>query len=183
MKMEAVMNAIVVDTNRPQTFAPHQDRPRSAKSGLKVLAAVDGSERTGRVLKYLLDLRASDGPFEVVLLNIQPKPQDWRLHGYGWFQREAIHDRLVNELGGRVVASASRHLDTAGIAHTARIELGDPAEIIARCAQEENCDLVLVPEPAPGFVRRWLLTSAGLSFRSVAGTTVQLVRAPVLAVS
>ena len=69
------------------------------KSPLRVLAVVDGSESTGRVTKYLLDLHARDGAFEVVLLNVQPMPEVGRLRGYGSFRRADINDRLINDLG------------------------------------------------------------------------------------
>ena len=122
-----------------------------------MLAVVDGTESSGRVTKYLLDLHARDGAFEVVLLNVQPKPEVGRLRGYGSFRRAEIDDRLINDLGKRVVTSAARHLDAVSIAHKDRIELGDTAETIVRCADEEKCDLIVLAEPKPGVVRQWLM--------------------------
>jgi nucleotide-binding universal stress UspA family protein len=133
-------------------------------------------------MNYLLALAATRGPIEVVLLNVQPKPDDWRLHGYGWFLREEVEDRLINDLGRRAVASAARHLDAAGIVHRDRVELGDPAEVIARFAREESCDLVAVAEPPPGVLRRWLLKVAGLTVGSPASVALQTLEAPVMSV-
>jgi nucleotide-binding universal stress UspA family protein len=164
------------------------DRPEPVKTPavarpLRVLAVVDGSERSGRVVKYLLGLAAQCGAIEVVLLNIQPKPQEWRMRGYGWFQREAIHDRLINDLGGRIVASAGRHFEAAGVAHSARVELGGRVETIVRCAREENCDLLVLAEAPPGAVRRWLMRSAGLSFGSVASVAIHSMRVPLVVIA
>jgi nucleotide-binding universal stress UspA family protein len=149
---------------------------------LRILAGVDGSESSGRVMKCLIGLYVGRGPIEVVLLNVQPKPQDWRMRGYGWFQREAIHDRLINDLGKRVIASAARHLDSAGVTHKDRIELGEPGETILRCAREEDCDLIVLAEPRPGVVRTWLMRTVRLSLGSVASVVIHLARVPVVVV-
>ncbi len=148
----------------------------------KILAAVDGSERTGRVLEYLIGLAESGIPIEVVVLNVQPEPEDWRLRGYGSFKQDEIHDRLVNDLGKPIVRSAGRRLDQADIAHKERIELGAPAETILRCANEERCDLIVVSEPPPRAFRRWLTRTIGLSFGSLASKVVQLAEIPVIVV-
>lgn len=163
-------------------YAEQGKLPPKQTMVLRVLAAVDGSEGSGRVLKHLLDLQRRLGTLEVVVLNIQPKPQEWRLRGYGWFQREAILDRLINDLGKRAVASAARQLDGAGIAHKDRIELGEPYEIIARCAQEETCDLVVLAESRPGAFRMWLMRNSGLITGSIVSIVVQRSRIPVVLV-
>ncbi|GEM_PF-1833836 len=148
----------------------------------KILAAVDGSERTGRVLEYLIGLTESGIPIEVVVLNVQPEPEDWRLRGYISFKQDEIHDRLVNDLGKPIITSVGRTLDQGGIAHKDRIELGEPAQTIVRCANEERCDLIVVSEPRPGAIRRWLTRTTGLSFGSVASNVVQLTEMPVIVV-
>jgi nucleotide-binding universal stress UspA family protein len=125
------------------------------------------------VIKYLL-VHAARAPLEVVLLNIQPEPEQWRLRGYGWFKREEIRDRLINDLGRPAVTSAGQQLDVAGIKHTDRIELGTAADTILRCAREENCDLIVMAEPPVGALRQWLLRSAGVSIGSTASVVIKL---------
>lgn len=146
----------------------------------RILAPVDGSASTGLVTKYLIDLQRSYGIIEVVLLNVQPKPQEWRTRGYGWFHREEIEDRLINDLGQRIVRSAGRQLDGAGIPHKERVEIGEPVETIVRYARQENCDLIVLAESAPGAIRRWLLRTAGISMGSAASILVHLAPIPVL---
>ncbi len=148
----------------------------------KIQAAVDGFERTGRVLEYLIGLAESGIPIEVVVLNVQPAPEDWRLRGYRSFKQDEVHDRLVNDLGKPIVASVGRRLDQEGIAHKDRIELGEIAETILRCANEERCNLILVSEPRSGAFRRWLTKTVGLTFASVASDVVQLAEVPVVVV-
>lgn len=155
-----------------------ETKPRAQK----ILAAVDGSERTGHILEYLIGLTKSGNPIEVVVLNVQPEPEDWRLRGYGSFKQDEVHDRLVNDLGKPIVKSVGRRLDQADIAHKERIELGAPVETILRCANEERCDLIVVSEPRPAAIRRWFTRTTGLSFGSVAGKLVQFAEMPVIVV-
>jgi nucleotide-binding universal stress UspA family protein len=148
---------------------------------LKVLAVIDGSERTGRVLDYLSGLDRRGAKLETLLLNVQPEPEDGRLRGYGSFKKEVIHDRLINDLGKRVVSSAGRRLDQAGILHKERIELGDAAKTILRVAREERCDVILLGEARPGVVRRWL-AAIGVAVGSIGSQVVQLADIPVVVV-
>jgi nucleotide-binding universal stress UspA family protein len=176
---EAIMADLLArnTNNAPKSKARKQPE---RKSPLRVLAVVDGSECAGRVTKYLLDLHARDGTLDVVLLNIQPLPAVGRLRGYGSFRRAEVDDRLINDLGKRVVTSAARHLDAANIAHKDRIELGDPVETIVRCTDEEKCDLIVLAESKPNAVQQWLMRNTGTVVHSVASVVVHLARVPVL---
>lgn len=147
----------------------------------KILAAVGASEPTNRVVEYLMSLAASE-PIEIVVLNVQAQPEDWRLRGYGSFKQDEIRDRLINDLGKPIVASVARKLDQAGIVHKDRIELGEPARTIIQCAEEENCDLVIIGEARHGKLRRWLVETAGIVFGSVASRLLQLTDIPILVV-
>jgi nucleotide-binding universal stress UspA family protein len=59
------------------------------------------------------------------------------------------------------------------VAHTTRIEDGDPATVIERTAQRENTDLIMMPTKGHGRFRRLL-------FGSVAAKVLHDVRCPVL---
>jgi nucleotide-binding universal stress UspA family protein len=179
VKDEEVMTDL--GTRRASNATKSKDRRKAAtKSPLRVLAVIDGSESSGRVTKYLLDLHARDGALDVVLLNVQPAPVVGRLRGYGSFRRGQIEDRLINDLGKRIVASAARHLDAASIAHKDRIELGDPPDTIVRCAEEEKCNLIVLAESRPNAVHRWLMRTTGAVISSVASVVIHLARMPVL---
>jgi nucleotide-binding universal stress UspA family protein len=146
-----------------------------------MLAVIDGSERTGRVIEYALRL-AQDGGAEVVLLGVVPEPPDGRLRGYGSFKRDAVHARLKEVLGERAIAAAARRFDQGGVSHKERIEVGDPAETILRAAAEEDADIVLVGDAPAGAFRRWLSKATGLSLASVASEVAQLAAVPVVVV-
>ena len=111
-----------VDEQRPTSRRSEREQRLQTEPGaLKVLAVIDGSERTGRVLDYLKGPALHRTALEVVLLNMQPEPEEGRLRGYGSFKKQVIRDRLINDLGRRVVSSASRRLDQVGIVHKERI--------------------------------------------------------------
>ena len=168
---------------RPAHRLPEAEERLGTDIGvLKVLVVIDGSERTGRVLDYLRGLALRGAKLETVLLNVQPKPTDGRLRGYGSFKQEVIHDRLINDLGKRVVSSARRRLGQPGIVRKERIEIGDAAETILRVAKEERCDLILLGEAHPGAVRRWLAKATGVALGSLGSQIVQLADVPVVVV-
>jgi nucleotide-binding universal stress UspA family protein len=171
----------VADLTRTERAAPGgRPKPHAGEARtLRILAAVDGSECTGRVMKYLLAMRALHARFDVVLLNVQPQPEDRRLRGYGWFKREEILGGL-NERSRRIVGSVARQLDAAGITHKDRFELGDAADAIVRCAGEEDCDLIVLAEAPPSPLGRWLARSAGLSIGSLASVVAAFASVPVV---
>ena len=168
--------AILVDPLRQERRAQRGEgkAPAAQSRALRILAVVDGSERTGRVINYVRGLHALRTPLEVILLNVQPMPEDWRLRGYGSFKRQEIRNRLVDDLGRPVVESAGRQLDNADIPHKSRIELGGTSETILRCAKEEEAELIVLAEAPPGLVRRWLLRTVGISLGSVASAVIGL---------
>lgn len=165
---------------KPTTSPEPKARQVNSGPRLRVLAVVDGTECAGRVTKCLLNLQTRNDAIEVVLLNVQPKPEVGRLRGYGSFRRTEINDRLINDLGKRVVTSAARHLDAASIAHKDRIELGGAAEAVVRCADEERCDLIVLAESKPGIVRQWLMRTTGIATHSVASVVIHFANIPVL---
>jgi nucleotide-binding universal stress UspA family protein len=172
----------VITRHVPDRVTPQDVSQSGAAEGrtLRVLAAVDKSECTSHVIDYLVGLRRVRAPMDVVLLNVQPEPSTGRLRGYGSFRRAVVEDRLVNDIGRGIVTRAAKKLDSAGIPHRDRIELGDKAETILRCARQEECDVIVLSEAPPGRVRRWLLRSLGLSFCSVTCVVLGLAQVPVV---
>lgn len=147
----------------------------------RVLAAVDGSEQTNDVVRYLLDLADRTG-VEIVLLNVQPEPEDWRLRGYGSFKRDEIRHRLVNDRGKPVVDAVGRTLEKAGIRYKEQIRIGDFAAEAARLAKKEHCDLIVMGEPRAGGFGGWLARATGISLGSLSSRVVQLAETPVVIV-
>lgn len=163
-----------------QRQSPHRTRHKEPASLRRILAYVDGTERTNRVLGYLTTLSGRDSPIDVVLLNVQPQPENWRLRGYETFKQDEVRDRLVNDLGAPIIAGVGRHLDQLGIPYTSRVELGETAETIVRCAREEKCDVVIMAEPAARGIRGWIAKAAGMLSGSTAGRLIQIAETPVV---
>ena len=63
-----------------------------------------------------------------------------------------------------------------------RLELGDPADTIIRCAKEEGCDLIVMAAKRLGRVRSALLRKTGVTWGSVAAQVVKLADIPVVVV-
>jgi nucleotide-binding universal stress UspA family protein len=144
----------------------------------RVLAAVDGTEAADCVADYILNAARDTVVMEVVVINAQPKPQPWRTRGIA---RQAISDRL-HELGRKATAQLTERLEQAQIATRLRLELGDPADTIVRCAKEEGCDMIVMGARRPGRVGSALLKGTGMTFRSVAAQVVKLADIPVVVV-
>ena len=147
-----------------------------------MLAVIDGSERTNRVLDFAVDLARDGRGVEAILLGLVSEPPDGRLRGYGSFKRKEIHARLKDRMGARAVAAAARRLDQAAVTHKDRIEVGDAAETILRVADEEACDVVLLGDAPAGALRRWLPKLTGLSVTTVASEVTQLAAIPIVVV-
>ncbi len=147
----------------------------------RILAVVDGSERSNRLVAFLKALAARSMPIEVIVLNVQSLRRDHRLRGYQSFKRAEIEDRLINEIGMPIVASVARQLEKLGICAQSRVEIGEPDEWIPRCAAEEGCDAVLVGERKAGFLRRFFARTFGL-VSGAAANLVVLSEAPLIVV-
>jgi nucleotide-binding universal stress UspA family protein len=156
------MTAVASHASTTKLHVPQPKTERAARQVLRVLAVVDGSERTGRVIEHIRALASAERPIEVILLNVQPTPADGRLRGYGSFKREDI-ERSLKGRGVKAVTSAGRVLTHAGIEHIERVEIGDAVTTILRVAHDERCDLIVIGNPPPSKLQEWLLRSAGFS--------------------
>jgi len=144
----------------------------------RVLAAVDGTEQAGCVADYIVNTARDSIATQVVVLNAQPKPQLWQTRGLA---EEAIRDRL-QELGQKAIAPITERLEQAQIVTKPRLELGDPADTIVRCAREEGCDLIVMSAKRLGRLRSALVRNTGVTWGSVAAQVVKLADIPVVVV-
>lgn len=161
---------------------PMRNTPATPPRPVRILTVIDGSERAGRVLDLALGLARKGLSIEAIILGVTSEPPDGRLRGYGSFKRKDIHARLKDLMGERAVAAAARRFEQAGVTHKDRIEVGDPAEIILRVADEEACDVVLLGDAPAGALNRWLPRITGLSVATVASEVVRGATLPVLIV-
>lgn len=168
----------MVSLSSPTRTIEHRTAKAAAPS-LKVLAVIDGTERTGRIVNYALGLKSRSSGLQVVVLGVAQEPATGRLRGYGTFKQAEIYGGLIETMRQRAVSAVARRLDQEKIAHTDRVEVGDPAATILRVAREEEVDLILLGDGPPGVVQR-MLPSIGLSIATVTSQVVQLADVPVV---
>ena len=109
----------------------------------RVMLAVDGSEGAAQAVRHLItlcqDLRAP-GDLELHLINVQrPVSSDVA----SFVSNESLDD-YHRERSETAFAPARALLDAAGLARQEHRLVGPPAATIARVAQEQNCDLIVL---------------------------------------
>jgi nucleotide-binding universal stress UspA family protein len=170
----------MVSLTLPTRTIEHPAAKAEAPS-LKVLAVIDGTERTGRIVNYALGFKSRGSSMQVILLGVVREPATGRLRGYGTFKQTEIYNGLIETMRQRAVSAVARRLDQEKIVHTERVEIGDPAATILRVAREEDVDLILLGDGPPGVVQR-MLPSIGLSIATVTSQVVRLADMPVVVV-
>jgi nucleotide-binding universal stress UspA family protein len=138
---------------------------------------VDGTERTNRVIDYIVTLAQGRDAIEVIVLNVQSKREEARLRGYQSFKKDEVDDRLINELAAPIVSSAGRWLDKARIQHRSKVLIGEPVQMILRCAAEEDCDSIIIGKDSAAGMRGWISAMFGSSpvLRLLAATNTPVV--------
>jgi nucleotide-binding universal stress UspA family protein len=170
-------------TTGSQLASPNAQVPKNeSQDALRILAVVEGTAQTNRVVEYLTMLAARCGrSIHVIVLNVQTKRQDDRLRGYQTFKQSEIDNRLIREFGMPIVSNVSRRLEKAGLHAESRVEVGELVETILRQATQENCNTIVIGGQKPGMLNRWLAGTLGLSFGPAASLTA-LSKLPVVVV-
>lgn len=119
----------------------------------KALAVIDTEARSQTVVDSLIDLSGRGLRLNVLLLNVQPNPVDWQLR---CAPEKADNRRLGCGIARRALTHAKRQLDCAGIDTEQRIEFGAPVEVIARCANESNFEILVFAADRKSKMRQWL---------------------------
>lgn len=140
---------------------------------LKVLIAVDGSDRALRAIDAVAHWAQGTGAIEVLLLNVRDRPPY-----YGDFpplDAESVDARL-RRAQDTVLAAALQHARRCGLEQlTAETASGHPAPEIARVAEERQVDQIAMSTHGRTAI-------GGLFLGSVAQRVIHLVNVPVLLV-
>jgi nucleotide-binding universal stress UspA family protein len=180
--MTVISPATAVSEPAVSVDAARGPRPDGSRP-LRLLAVVDGSERTNRVVDYLASLARRSEGIEVVILSVLEKSGEGRLRGYQTFKQSEIDDRLINDLGLPIVNSVSRRLDKFGIRSLTRIRIGDTVQTVLDCAADEACAAVVISDVGAKRLQRWLIRVARLAASSsVAVRVAMLAEIPVIVV-
>lgn len=147
--------------------------PKGCDAPLKrFLAVVEGGGQRNCVLDYVIGYAASVGPVEVVILDVRTNLADSPQAFAPTTPAAAVNTGAIR--------GASRRLNHLGIVHKTRVEFGDPASIIIRCANEEACDLIVLNDPNPGVRAGELPPQMSNSEGSVSQRVSHLARIPVV---
>lgn len=138
----------------------------------KILMAVDGSENALHAVAHVIKrVSAVKDEYQIHLINVQHP-----VHGsVSTFIDAAQIKQYHQDEGMKVLAGARRMLDDAGIPYHFHLFVGTPAEIIARYANEQACEEIVIGT-------RGLSGISGLLMGSVATKVVHLAEVPVLLV-
>ena len=132
-----------------------------------ILLPVDGSASSLRATGHCAKLAKAFG-CRVLVLNVQPKIEDWQTHGLG-------HQSAVEHLTTRAqdsTAAAEKVLSEAGVACETAVEFGDPADVIARVVTERACSSLVMGTRGQGELRSLFVGSVGMK-------VIHLVRIPI----
>jgi nucleotide-binding universal stress UspA family protein/threonine/homoserine/homoserine lactone efflux protein len=140
----------------------------------RVLLAVDGSDGAAQAVRQLIALRQdlrAPGALELHLINVQrPVSGD-----VATFVPGETLDDYHRERSEKALAPAREQLRAAGIACTEHRHVGAPGPTIARVANEQHCDLIVMGT-------RGLGSHTGALLGSVAQGTLEHASVPVLVV-
>lgn len=137
---------------------------------IKILVPVDGSESSLRMIDYLIGwLGRLKGPGIIHLINVQPAlNRDVGMFISGDQMREFHRDE-----GTKALQAGRDKLDAAGLDYKFHIGVGDPAEVIAQFARDNECDQIAMGT-------RGLGNLASFLHSSVTAKVLQLSDVPVL---
>jgi nucleotide-binding universal stress UspA family protein len=140
---------------------------------LKILVLVDGSESSGRSVRYVIATSAlcKEAP-EIHLLNVQMPVTP------GNIGRHVSHgdlDDYYHDEGMRALAPARKLLDDAAIRHAFHIGVGEIGETVARYVKELSAQQIAMGTRGLGPV-------AGMLLGSVTAKVVQAVNVPIVLV-
>ncbi len=124
---------------------------------MKLLIPVDGSANALRAVEYVVGNVAAlkDAP-QVLLLNVQ-----WNVAAGNvklFINHDTIND-YYREQGMAALQSARAALEAAGLSYQYHISVGTPAEAIARYADEQSVDQIVMGRQGQGGLQSLLLGS------------------------
>lgn len=137
----------------------------------KILLPIDGSDSALRAAKHVISLLPNFKSGEVHVLNVQPALPANVSRFIGADDLKNYHQ----EEAKKELQSVRDALDAAGASYQVHIVVGEPAQSIARFAEEQGCDQIVM-----GTHGRTGL--AGAVMGSVATKTLHLSQVPVLVV-
>lgn len=141
---------------------------------MKILLAVDGSAYTKKMLAYLCvhDELMGGGRNQCTLLTVMSAlPPRARAA----LSKEMV-DSYYQEESAKVLDPALKFLEQHHIAATTRLEIGPPGDVIARVAEEDKYDLIVMGTHGHGSLGRLVMGSVSTQVLANCTVPVLLIR-------
>jgi len=106
----------------------------------KILVPIDGSPNSLHAVRYVIAEYAENPGMEVHLLNVQPP---FSRHITQFFSRKDIQ-AYHSDRGRDALRPILALLDGAGVPHTAHVQVGHKAQVIAEAARRIGCDHIVM---------------------------------------
>ena len=140
---------------------------------MKILLAVDGSPYTRKMLDYVIAHSAIFDPaHEYTLLNAQPPLPPHARSAVGASVSHHYHEEAAHH----VLEPATAALKAAGLTVTSDWKLGPAGETIARYAEDNKYDMVIMGTHGHGAFARLVMGSVTTQVLAHCGVPVLLVR-------
>lgn len=139
----------------------------------KALVPVDGSAAAHRAVRHVVALASIHPSLEAVLLNVQPEVDTWSVRRV--LTKEEV-EAIEESHGGDILQADRQILRAAGIACTPIVEIGPPAETIARVARETGCDAIIMGTRGLGAVSSIVLGSVSSRVLHLSDLPVTLIK-------
>lgn len=121
----------------------------------KILVPVDGSERALEAVRYVIALIRDGRPSEIHLIHVQP-PLTGDVTAF--VSHRAVQDFHMDE-ARNAMRAARELLDRARVPYAVHVFIGQAAPIIAECARDLRCSLVVMGTHGFSKIAHWLLGS------------------------
>jgi nucleotide-binding universal stress UspA family protein len=140
---------------------------------MRYLIPVDGSECSRRAVEHAIRLaRCPESPV-IHLLHVRPPVEAWEVRSF--LNDEEIEQEQQRE-GEACLREARDLLDAAGVAYQAHVAVGSIAETIARYADENGCDFIVMGTHGRGGLSRILMGSVATQVVHLSQLPVTLVK-------
>ncbi len=136
---------------------------------MKFLVPIDGSESSRRAVEHVIRLARRGEPPEIHLLNVRGQVDAWEVRR---FLSDAEIAKMQIHEGEEEIRANCALIETAGLAYQVKVMAGPVAETIARYADEQGCDIIIMGTHGRGGLSKLLMGS-------VAGEVVEKANVPV----
>jgi nucleotide-binding universal stress UspA family protein len=141
---------------------------------MKVLVPIDGSQNALRALRHVLDTRSwYSEPLEVHLLNVQLQVVSGAVKMF--IPQDQLNE-FYEEQGQAALKPARELVQASGVAHHARVGVGDAAATITAYARDQGCALISMGTRGLGSIGNMLLGSVATKVIHLADVPVLLIK-------